>query len=62
MVGPCTEVVGMVLLSIRDLYVGYRTVMGELHVLDDINLDVDKGEIVASSVRAAQASQPLARQ
>ncbi len=36
----------MTLLSIRDLYVGYKTVMGELHVLDDINLDIDKGEIV----------------
>lgn len=34
------------LLSIRDLYVGYRTVMGTLNVLEDINLDVDKGEIV----------------
>ncbi len=37
----------MVLLSIRDLYVGYKTVMGDLHVLDDINLDIDRGEIVA---------------
>ncbi|GAB6944303.1 ABC transporter ATP-binding protein [Vulcanisaeta sp. JCM 14467] len=36
----------MVLLSIRDLYVGYKTVMGDLHVLDDINLDIDRGEIV----------------
>lgn len=36
----------MVLLSIRDLYVGYRTIVGDLHVLDDVNLDVDKGEIV----------------
>ncbi len=34
------------LLSIRDLYVGYRTVMGTLHVLDDVNLDIDRGEIV----------------
>nr|KJR71962.1 MAG: peptide ABC transporter ATP-binding protein [Vulcanisaeta sp. AZ3] len=34
------------LLTIRDLYVGYRTVMGTLHILDDINLDIDKGEIV----------------
>ncbi len=44
-VGLHTEVVVM-LLSIRDLFVGYKTVMGTLHVLDDINLDVDKGEIV----------------
>ncbi|MFB6491213.1 MAG: ABC transporter ATP-binding protein [Thermoproteus sp. AZ2] len=34
------------LLSIRGLRVGYRTVMGVLNVLEDVNLDVDRGEIV----------------
>ncbi|WP_143701319.1 ABC transporter ATP-binding protein [Vulcanisaeta thermophila] len=34
------------LLSIRDLYVGYKTVMGTLNILEDVNLDVDRGEIV----------------
>ncbi|MGC8543356.1 MAG: ATP-binding cassette domain-containing protein, partial [Vulcanisaeta sp.] len=36
----------MALLSIKDLFVGYRTIMGTLHVLDDVNLEIDKGEIV----------------
>ncbi|MFP3280326.1 MAG: ATP-binding cassette domain-containing protein, partial [Vulcanisaeta sp.] len=34
------------LLSIRNLFVGYKTVMGTLHVLNDVNMDVDRGEIV----------------
>jgi peptide/nickel transport system ATP-binding protein len=34
------------LLKIRDLNVGYKTIFGKLNVLSDVNLNIDKDEIV----------------
>ncbi|MGC8596444.1 MAG: ABC transporter ATP-binding protein [Thermocladium sp.] len=34
------------LLKIRDLNVGYKTIFGKLNVLSDISLDIDRNEIV----------------
>jgi len=34
------------LLKIRDLNVGYKTIFGKLNALSDVNLDIDKDEIV----------------